>query len=296
MMSYRGGFCGLLAIVAVIVGFSTPGYHAGSSFGAAAVQHKDVTNAGDDDYTFSLIKSRDDQVCSAYLKRLNAFKYGVGTGREPPYCDLPEDDSIPGFTRLSRIPLPIDERRRLIREVYNFTHPYSKVPLTEEHDFFDSTKIEGPVWIYSPQIDIENDGRPDKVIVWRGWGVDVGTQSCGIPYKVNGGYAWRPAQQVLLLSSDGVSIDTIRTNEIFGHDPSSSDFNPIGRTINVFKFNNKYYFSAFQYGPASFNGGRSEPEIADSLIVFMRVSGKTQQLCEYRMRDPELRRDVHAVQ
>jgi hypothetical protein len=50
---------------------------------------------------FSLTKGQGHPVCEAYLQRLNSSPYFP----YPPYCDRPEDDEIPGFALLHRVPL-----------------------------------------------------------------------------------------------------------------------------------------------------------------------------------------------
>lgn len=51
-------------------------------------------------YEFTLQKGQGVPVCEAYVLRLRATRFA-----RPPYCDRPENDSVPGFAKLARVPL-----------------------------------------------------------------------------------------------------------------------------------------------------------------------------------------------
>jgi len=243
-------------------------------------------------YHFSLKKSNDKTLCDAYLQRLNAIEY-----REPPFCDRPESTAAPGFVRLDRISLSSEERRRLIPEIWNFTYPETYIGQAREQKFFGPIPIRGPVWTYPAPIDIENDGSPDKVIVWRGWGAEAQFATCGLGNGLSNGYAWRSAQLPYIMSADGSKVEAARTISVFGRSaPSSATtggvedprYKPLGRSMSIFEYRDQYYFDAFTY--KSLHAWTDLPD-ADHLLVFTHVHGRTRELCEYEMKDPEL--DIH---
>jgi hypothetical protein len=67
-------------------------------------------------YLFKLTKGAGTPVCEAFLQRLNTTKY-----LRPPSCGIPENDSIPGFSKLNRVMLTKDEVERLWSHVLWFT-------------------------------------------------------------------------------------------------------------------------------------------------------------------------------
>ncbi len=56
-------------------------------------------------YHFTLIQGKGSAVCEAYLKRLNTADYST----TPPYCNIPEETQVPGFTPLHRVQLTAEE-------------------------------------------------------------------------------------------------------------------------------------------------------------------------------------------
>ena len=66
-------------------------------------------------YTFDLTKGNGIPVCEAYLQRLNNTDF-----QNMPYCGRPEDDSVPGFTRLNRVPLYAERIYRLLPKILGF--------------------------------------------------------------------------------------------------------------------------------------------------------------------------------
>lgn len=125
-------------------------------------------------FLFALKKGGGEPVCEALLQRLNQTVY-----QDPPYCGIPEDDSVPGFTELPRKQLSYAEGRRLYAEIEVFSdtggHPLKgKEPPGEEELW--NTRYRGtkggwevvPAWRYAKPLDIENNGKPDNVVVWQG--------------------------------------------------------------------------------------------------------------------------------
>lgn len=128
--------------------------------------------SGRDAYTFQLTKGAGTAVCDAYLMRLNETRF-----KDPPYCDIPEDDSIPGFSKLRRVRLKPDEVASLWGSVYWFSNWQRQVPVGEAAASEVGRNQDDRVlvaWRYEPQLSLSNDGRPEDVIIWRGPGADEG--------------------------------------------------------------------------------------------------------------------------
>jgi hypothetical protein len=253
----------------------------------APVEDKNAT------YHFTLMKGKGKAVCDAYLERLNAVDYTTlpEAPLSQPFCGLPENDEVTGFSKLNRVPLTLEERNRLLVNVHNFTHRNIQIPPGRVKEFFSWSlgKVTQPIWRYQPRLDIENSGMPVDVVVWQGWGAESGTGACGVPYPTSHGQAWRVVQQAYVLTADGSSVDEPKTSALFWtRSRSGAALEPIGQEVGILEFKGQYYFNAFSYGPRSFDSGQSNPKIADTLGVFLHKDGESRRICEYRMRDPEL--------
>jgi len=271
-------------------------------------------SAEDEAYRFKLVKGAGVSVCDAYLERLNNTDYNF-----PPYCDRPESETVPGFTELNRVPLSAEEVQVLLPRVQGFMWNRNQdtrdlgnaakamlgMPLSQE----DLSTVKGnlarglKVWRYDPAIDIDNDGTSDNIIVWHGYGASGYTGRCGqgSPYDKGHDTPLRQAQLPYVLTSDNEHIDVFKTMRVFGH-PSggyrfstkdgrtalSENFRPIGPTIGIFQHQDLYYFDTFfdQWGDFQNQRGKRE-DIHNTLAVFLRKEGKTQQICEYQMTDIE---------
>lgn len=109
-----------------------------------------------------------------------------------------------------------------------------------------------------------------------------------------------------MLNAVGDGPDVERTRQLFGHPlggyrlssgKMASEFRPIGRHIGIFEFEGKYYMDTFFDTWGDFNGNlrdapspgqllpAKEPEIANSLAVFLRRGNETRQVCEYWFED-----------
>jgi hypothetical protein len=60
-------------------------------------------------YPFKLTKGRGIPVCEAYLQRLNSTLYST-----PPFCGRPENNSVPGFEALTRVPDGLRPKRSFL--------------------------------------------------------------------------------------------------------------------------------------------------------------------------------------
>jgi hypothetical protein len=262
-------------------------------------------------YRFKLTKGAGAQVCDAYLERLNTTQY-----KSPPYCDRPENDTVPGFTKLNRAPLAAEEVQVLFPRIQGFTWNRNQ----DSHDLGNAAKVllgmplpqddlstvKGnlawglKVWRYDPAIDIDNDNVPDNIIVWHGIGASNSSGVCGggdASYKGPEEVKLHQAQIAYLLTRSNDRIDVFNTMTIFGH-PSgsyvlstkggrgtpSSRFRPIGPSIGIFKYEDLYYFDTFFDSSGDFeNKRKKQVGLNNTLAVFLRNERKTQQLCEYQM-------------
>lgn len=110
-------------------------------------------------------------VCEAYLQRLNQTMF-----HQPPYCGRPENDQVPGFSRLQREWL-VGEQTLSLYGYVNALRAYgeintpikmNKVEIASASEGGDGYKAPFYAWRYEPKLDIENNNLPDNVIVWGG--------------------------------------------------------------------------------------------------------------------------------
>lgn len=258
-------------------------------------------------YVFELTRGRGTAVCDAFLNRLNHSYY-----QYPPYCGIPESDSVPGFARLNRKMLSVKQAQLLFSPVYWFegTGARSQGTPGKNQDinlFAMGYRVLGhysaPVWRYQPPIDIENNGHPDDVVIWQGIGKTTG-YFCGQRFNV--GDYWRVPQRAFVMTDDGIHVDEEKTRQIFYRPPytarypngtTSTYLVPIGLTADVFEFMNLFYVAAFydshEGSHGDFEGNRKwqidskttfASGLGNTLAVFLRKDGKTTPICEYDMR------------
>jgi hypothetical protein len=258
-------------------------------------------------YHFSLIKGKELPVCLAYLERLNAVDYyheAAESALSAPYCGRPENNSVSGFALLKRVPLTVTEARALLPSVFSFTHPGLVGP-NSGSAVYDFGRIVEPgqeglsIWRFDSKVDIENNGVPDDVIVWQGFGASLGSGVCGVDYGHTGPWIYRPLQLAYILTADGKMVDESKTQAIFGrqrrdnHDSPrhvEPGFRPIGTSISIFKFQDLYYFDA-EYGGWAMRDKREGSYIKtiNTFGLFLRQNGTTRNLCEVLMRDGDHR-------
>jgi hypothetical protein len=273
--------------------------HAGAPIEGFKIEEASVPFPQSKGYHFKLTRGRGVPVCEAYLQRLNVSHY-----EKPPYCGRPEDDSVPGFSKLTRVPLEPSEVNKLYKYAFNFLFPRPQHEPSAFTDIregrTDVTQEVGhglAVWRYNPRVDLENDGMPDNVIVWHGlWSSSAAVQ-CGEDFSSTG-VGLRVVQAPLVFNAKDEGVDEKTTDAIIGHpvphyDSSlptgnlyidESTFRTIARAIGIFRYRDKYYFDGFFdiWGDAE-NKRRGEPQLANTLAVFAHEAHITRQICEYRM-------------
>jgi hypothetical protein len=153
------------------------------------------------------------------------------------------------------------------------------------------------VWRYTPEIDVENNGHPDSVILWGetrlGGDSDCGQWHGQSPHRVHG------LSILLVESTDKVLVDEVKTKRIFGHPWTKREggtgerndgsirpsYHPIGNSMGVFKYHNLIYFDTFfdAQDEGDFEHVRPwyRPGLNRVLGVFLHQKGVTHQVCEY---------------
>jgi len=247
---------------------------------------------------FRLTKGRGVKVCEAYLERLNRTWYNTY-----PTCDRSEDDRVVGFRKLQRRPFTAEETLRFWASVKFFlsTQDPGRWKAIDESDRklglrrnygdqehqLNTIRNESTLHVYrfEQPIDIDNDGKSDPVVMWR-------EGQCAY-FDGPLPRSWTQVPVVLNAAGDGPDVE--RTRNLVGHPvdgyrlPSgklTDRFRPISLRMGVFWFEGMYYMDAFfdEWGDFA-NQRRNDPEIANTLGVFIAQSGKTRQMCEYRLED-----------
>lgn len=270
-------------------------------------------DAGAARYRFTLQKGAGTPVCDAYVRRLEASDF-----LRPPYCDRPENDAVPGFARLNRLFLDVAEVARLQPQVTGFVlrrdrHALEKIdaerqrlgaparnPERERAIIETYLSSAGPLdkhFKFAPAVDVDNDGTPDDLVVWRDTGTVCGAVSGAGPFPR------RAATYVLVLDKQG-DVDEIRTEKIFGHPEGplmvqfsdgvraqsqrSDAFRPVGSTVGVFAYRGETYFDTFVGGAGDMNNGRApSAPLSNTLTVMKHQGGGTQLVCELLWREPK---------
>jgi len=256
---------------------------------------------------FKLTKGHGIRVCEAYLKRLQSTHFD-----RPPYCGRPENDSVPGFSFLHRVPLTPEEVATLVNRVSSFAHTGDQFKgdraeaarhrlgmKPEDRDrLIAIMKSDLPnlmnVWRYDPPVSIENNGIPENLVIWLG-GSAIG--SCGsIPSNLP--EPFREDQWALVLTKDSAAIDVEKTLSLFGHPypysvvrPGVPDRRPrlVGPNVGIFEYEGVDYFDTFFDFFGDFDNRRAhDDQLLKTLGVFMRKDHVTKQMCEYTVSGMDL--------
>jgi hypothetical protein len=263
-----------------------------------------------------LIQGRGVPVCEAYLQRLNQTVF-----HEPPSCGRSENDQIPGFTRLHRVPLPASDVNDVYPKAYNLSHKTSYgeqlIGPVEGHPEIAAMQMEAgklvpgrvlavpgnakiSAWRFDPRVDIDNDGQPDDVVIWRNWPPrwdgDFELFACGFAART--AYQIEGVDQVPFVFAESARIDIPKSVAVFGDPtplPKAQQLNPAlplweqsyqwlrprGPSIEVFEYGGKYYFDTSKDAP-----GESVLD-QTTLVVYLREHDTTREVCTYQDMDPE---------
>jgi len=225
------------------------------------------------------------------MQRLNVTVF-----YDPPYCGRPESNAIPGFKVLDRIALRTDEKMQMSGSLYkSWEQPNPHLTSSWQIDERGADGIYA--WRYKYPIDLSNDGNPEHVLVWRGYGLS-GSAKCGVPAGTRSTVGYRPRQLPFVLQSNFEHIDEVKTAAVFsGHGrpswvadkpwvPQNSNFpfRPLGRSIGIFEYRGTIYFDTFFDLSGDSEGARvNERKMENTLGVFVRERGSTRQVCELEM-------------
>lgn len=253
-------------------------------------------------YHFRLLQGQGTPVCGALLKRLQVTKF-----QAPPYCGIPENDSVSGFAYLHRVPLTESEIVELFPKVFSFTFKQNQYAVPRQSRAAEiKNYIQGGtvrVWRYVPEISVENDGKPDNVAVWQGAGIYPGESSsfqCGETWRVNDPPdGVRTTQMALVLTSGDRAIDQKRTKQLFGNPGKAkpyilayqrmggglAPFGPLGGEMGFLEYKGTYYIYAFDGAVLTDrHADLAAKDMPNSLMVYVRKPSTVRQVCRYRMR------------
>ena len=299
--------------------------HTPSDEGATTKQGSSDNSQNEQQYHFQLKKGAGMPVCDAYLKRLNTTDF-----KKPPFCGRPENDTVEGFALLNRVPLSPVDVHDLFPVIGGFMSLANRVSLNWNDVSVQKNLVEtgndrmtelgqklvqmemdkghAKIWSYKPPIDIDNDGVPDNVEIWHGSVLPggLGGQACGGMSPFADDALVRQPQIPFVITNDNKWLDVAKTENIFSHPKggyrfydkverkwiTSSDFRPIGTSIGIFDYRGKYYFDTFFDSWGDFQGKRrNDPNISNTLGVFLNRDGKTAQICEYRMTENDVQNE-----
>jgi hypothetical protein len=261
---------------------------------------------------FSIIRGGDLPVCRAFLDTLNAMK-----GNEVPSCNQKEPDAADGFARLHRAQLSTGEIYRIAEPLIGFAEHsdsryFDKRRASEEafcaripqpkmcervlrekaasqngarwletygKDFFKTSVA----WMYEPEIDIDNDGIADPVLMFT-------RDRCGS--ENDKGVLEASPTFAFVMDRKYETVDEERTRSVFGHPtmqwPGGSKaekFRYIGSTLGIFSFANKAYYYTYLTSFADFENQRvGDDSLENTLDVILDEKGMRRSVCEYRGR------------
>jgi hypothetical protein len=221
------------------------------------------------------LKSGVESVCAAYAKALTNATYETMAR-----CERPQMGATDGFQSIGRKPLPAEEVGRLFEPVVRL--------LAGENlrQRAGSQATDAPFYVrrqqqaieagqplrffhrFEPRPDINNDGTPDDVVIWK----DIGVP-CGVVRYEEPEFSKTHA---LILDAHG-NPDAGLTRAVFGF--RSKEW--LGDSFGVFQFKGDYYFDTFNsYTNLRQATAAEEQAILDTLSVYRHKGGETRLVCE----------------
>jgi hypothetical protein len=278
---------------------------------ASAAEKKESTN-------WVLTKGAREEVCAAYAAALNK------TTSKFPHCEREPMPPGAGFLPLNRVPLSADELYKVSEPLFGFAEQgrsdyydqwravrsefcakaananackriRAERELTENgggrwgETYSRSYLLRTSGWKYAPELDIDNDGRSDPVILVR-------REPCGV--EDDKGVFSKSPTYAFVMDQSYSSVDETRTMNIFGHPfsnwPKSIDgkrFRYIGDEIGIVAFRGRTYFDTFLTSASDFENRRmNDPSLAHTLAVFVSEKGRTREVCEIHWRGDSAQR------
>lgn len=257
-------------------------------------------------HKFKLVKGTGVEVCEAYLERLNKTWF-----ERLPFCDRPENDTVPGFEKLNRVALTPEEiytiKYRIIGFMSGDQFRYDRQAVYEGKDTLrpenkereigyirDSVKLDRiGAYRYDPPVNFDNDNVPENLLIWKQSRFRCGSIHDEYEHFPQGGLT-----VVLVLTPDSRIVDETLTKQMIGHPvggyPTPDNlgfyekFRPIGQKMGIFRYKGITYFDTFFDTWGDFEGKRRDnSDIARTLGVFSRGQldrkgiWETHQICEY---------------
>jgi len=221
-------------------------------------------------YEFRIIKGQRLDVCQAYLNRLRKTQFD-----EPPFCDIPENDSIEGFTLLKREPIPVEEAAALWPHIFTFSRGSIELPpqeqwrIDEKHLFEQGSERTKQnfgrnilAWKYDPRVSLNNDGKVENLLIWQGYGVAGWGYfgKCGWDYfEGSGPGGGRQTRIGVVLKDDDSGIDVQATKRLLewptpegppdGKEREGVEerFRTLGYSLGLFEYRGKFYMDTFYH-------------------------------------------------
>jgi hypothetical protein len=242
------------------------------------------------DYPYEIeLKSGVEHVCAAYVRALSDSSFP-----QIARCERPDVGDVDGFQRVGRQPLQPKEVSDLLVPVVTMLEKdeYRAAKIVgsgADADHFErqqqrSIEAGQPhrfFYRFDPQPDIDNDGTPEGVAVWKDVGVPCGFVKFHDPM-------FSPTHLLILDSRE--NLDERRTRAIFGLEsiaptPASSR-KWLGDSFGVFRFRSEFYFDTFNsYSNLDHTiSAAEEKSLLETLLVFQRKGGTTRLVCEIRFK------------
>lgn len=118
------------------------------------------------------------------FQRLNTTDYQAGhVNPQAPFDEIPESDAVPGFVLLHRVMLKPSAVIQISGPLFKWWYQMGPLDGGNADATPETIKLGGIVaWRYEPPLDINNDGKPINLIVWRGYGLSGAAGRCGEPF------------------------------------------------------------------------------------------------------------------
>ena len=238
------------------------------------------------DYGYDItLKSGTEALCTAYVQFLSKASFPQ-TAR----CARPDPGNVDGFKSVKRKPLAPAEVGNLYVPVTTlFVKKPASVDRGGRHDSdaqfvqraqketIEAGQPDRFFYGFSPRPDIDNDGSPDDIVIWK----DVFVP-CGVVRYSEPEFS---ATRIFILDSRG-NLDVNRTASIFSlapvakSDPSSKP-KWLGESFGVIQFRGEFYFDTFN-SYSNLPRGTDEEDFLNTLSIYQRKGGKTRLVCEIR--------------
>lgn len=280
---------------------------------SSTTQQKSYIEKGGSHFTFDLTRGKGTNLCEAYVRRLNMTVF-----HEFPNCDRPENTEVPGFTKLTRIPLTSGEISRLYASAQGLAQSNDPALFEKQRadrekrglwvapgNLYDDVvqdhavriaKGQSPYYYrFEPRIDIDNDGHTDEVVVWK-----ESSSPCGAGVGPTNTPHLHPTY--LMILDTEWNLDVERTRRLFEHpqvhqltytdlktgekrllESVMNGFIGRGSTFGVLAYRGEVYFDTFHRPLGDIN--ENAPLLTQTLSVYRARHGEVREMCEIQWTD-----------